>query len=391
MANNTDEKFFNDSEQISSDPFDRINNRVKEIIDSGDYQMESHCHIFNKDYVPLHYMQLRLNVLPARLFNWLRSKSKIIEYLYEKDRITGVDDFVRNFFSKDMKEVLERLMSYYKDKSTVFIPLTMDMTYGWDKLSSTKNFANQVVDMQNLIKANYPILPFLAIDPRNPKLYEQFIDAFTGENPFFGVKVYPALGYLPSDPKLMDIYKVCAEKKIPVTTHCGGTIIRSMQNRIELNGFKVVNKQLQPYSKTIENKSGFISEHDTNFLNDPNKWEPVIFKYPNLKLNIGHYGGMKTWKKNGSRIGTIKKIMQNGTNVYADFSCNLDNKKALKKFVKKMQNNSINPDRSLFGTDFYMVTTIGDFHKILERWDEYIPESIDIIMKKDNPYRFFFS
>ena len=62
----------------------------------------------------------------------------------------------------------------------------------------------------------------------------------------------------------------------------------------------------------------------------------------------------------------------------------------LKKFVKKMQNNSINPGRSLFGTDFYMVTTVGDFHKILECWDEYVPESIDIIMKKDNPYRFFF-
>lgn len=388
MANS---KFFLDAQQISSNPFDRINPKVKGIIDSDNYQFESHCHIFNKDYVPLHYIQLRLNDFPGRILNWFKSKSRIIEYLYEKDRITGVDDFLRNFFSENMKEVLERLSSYYKDKPTVFSVLTMDMTYGWDKLTSTQSFESQVKAIRKLVKDDYPILPFLAIDPRNPKLYEQFIDVFTGENPFFGVKVYPALGYLPSDPKLMDIYKVCEEKKIPVTTHCGGTIIRSMQNRIELNGFKLVSGQLQPISKTIENKRGFISEHDTNFLNDPNKWKPVIFKYPSLKLNMGHYGGIKTWKKNGSRIGTIKKLMQNGTNVYADFSCNLDNKKALKKFVKKMQNNSINLGRSLFGTDFYMITPVGDFHKILERWDEYVPESIDIIMKKDNPYRFFFS
>ncbi|MFC2104974.1 amidohydrolase family protein, partial [Bacteroidota bacterium] len=351
--------FFTESEKISENPFDRINQKVKEILDSDNYQFESHCHIFNKDYLPLHFMQLRLNELPDRTFHWLRAKNRLVEYLYSADRITGVDDFIRNFFSKDMKEVLERLMSYYPD-NFIFTPLTMDMTYGWDKLSSTKDLAAQIKDMQSLIKTNYPILPFMAIDPRNPDIYNQFIDAFTGDNPFFGVKVYPALGYLVSDPVLMNIYEVCQQKNIPVTTHCGGTIIRSMQNKIILNGFQIKSGELVSYTKTIENKSGFISEDDTNFLNDPDKWKPVIFKYKKLKLNLGHYGGMKAWKKNGSRISTIKNLMKNGDYVYADFSYNLDNKKALKNFVKKMQNGGVNPDRSLYGTDFYMVTPIGD-------------------------------
>ncbi|HRW62790.1 MAG TPA: amidohydrolase family protein [Bacteroidales bacterium] len=382
--------FFEKCEQISNNPLDRINNRVKNLINSGNFQIESHCHIFNKDYVPINYLELRMNSIPFSILNWLRTKFNWFNRLFQKDIITGIDDFIRNFLSNDMKEVLERLMSYFPD-NFIFTPLTMDLAYGWDKLTSTKDFKAQLSEMRQLIKQDYPILPFMAIDPRNPELYSQFVDAFTGENSFFGVKVYPALGYLPSDPVLMDIYKVCEEKNIPVTTHCGGTIIRSMQGEIVLNGYILENGHLKEYSKTIENKSVFISEHDTNFLNDPDKWEPVIFKYPGLRLNIGHYGGANTWKKIDSRLDTITRLMQKGANVYADFSYDLESKKALKNFVNKMKDQSIDNSRSLFGTDFYMVTPLGDFHNILKKWKKYVPESIDAIMKKDNPYRFFFS
>jgi predicted TIM-barrel fold metal-dependent hydrolase len=189
----------------------------------------------------------------------------------------------------------------------------------------------------------------------------------------------------------MRIYEVCENKNIPVTTHCGGTIIRSMQNKIELNGYILKNNDLTPYTKTIENKRGFISERDVNFLNDPDKWIPVITKYPKLRLNIGHYGGKKTWKRKGKRIATIKKLMQMGNYVYADFSFSIDSKKAIKNFVKKMKNEEINPERSLFGTDFYMVTPLGDFHNILNRWKKNVPDQMDAMMKKDNPYNFYFS
>jgi hypothetical protein len=84
-----------------------------------------------------------------------------------------------------MQEVLERLMNYF-DKNFIFAPLTMNMTYGWDKLQSTKDFKTQIKDMKDLVKDNYPILPFLAADPRNPNLYNEFIDAFPARMVFLG-------------------------------------------------------------------------------------------------------------------------------------------------------------------------------------------------------------
>ena len=46
-----------------------------------------------------------------------------------------------------------------------------------------------------------------------------------GRNPFAGIKIYPALGYYPFDIDLLPLWRFCADRGIPIMTHCiKGTI-----------------------------------------------------------------------------------------------------------------------------------------------------------------------
>lgn len=84
------------------------------------------------------------------------------------------------------------------NKEVIAIGLGMDLNSGWNqRIEKTyKQQADELAELGN----NYPVLPYLPLDPRRKDIYELFLDAFGGERPnFFGVKCYPALGsWLPA-------------------------------------------------------------------------------------------------------------------------------------------------------------------------------------------------
>ena len=121
---------------------------------------------------------------------------------------------------------------------------------------------------------------------------------------FWGVKMYPKLGYAPDDfkqyPHLEDFYKTCAENKIPITTHTspGGMDIADPYCFERYAGG--VSKERYHHGEAQQ----FIIDRYHN----PARWEAVLEDYKLLKINFAHFGGYDLWKE----IVNAKKLFEKG-------------------------------------------------------------------------------
>jgi len=276
--------------------------------------------------------------------------------------------------------------------------LMMDLNIGWD-VKIKKSILEQIKELKNL-SLEKPVLPFLFCDPRRAdlseekeNLYSLFNIAFCEGQSFFGVKIYPALGYDPSDYRLWPIYKICEELKIPVISHCGGESISTDKINLEVYEGDV--------KKTLIAKK---RKEMAYMLNDPNRWSLVLEKFPNLKLNLAHFGGYETWyssspvskeKDPQQRKECIIKFMNKYANVYSDFSYNLVEIDLSKNLKNSLYFSEILRERTLFGTDYWVVNKEGNLHREQSRFLNIIDEGIEELnlsrrLCLDNPKRFLF-
>ncbi len=163
--------------------------------------------------------------------------------------------------------------------------------------------------------------------------------------PCLGVKMYPALGYPPNlyiNPHKNDTYadrqfnnlrklfEFCAKNKIPVTAHCsplGMTIA---------DGFNYM------FRDEKEKKDKYPIEESALYLDKinghPDNWDDVIRDFPELRINLAHFGGMGQWysseKDLRNKYGDtyydscvktwkdkIADLASSKPNVYTDISC----------------------------------------------------------------------
>ncbi len=293
---------------------------------------------------------------------------------------------------------------YNGQKELLTIVLGMDLDKGWEGKVKKSNH-DQIRELGELANS-YPVLPFLPLDPRRAddtgvdNLYEIFLNAFkrdSGSN-YFGVKVYPALGYLPSDERLKMIFRICAAKNIPVVSHCGGEMISTFERSITVNRHGIEDK--------IED---FFRTKRAARLNEPGEWKSVLedvnecFKTTSKKklfLNLGHFGSGKAWGKphssKAARKEVIFKLMEDH-NVFADFSFNIEELENSDAFVKVFVSTKANGEltreaalmhqRSLFGTDFWVVLP----KSVLSRDQKYFLDKLGVHSKKllvDNVMKF---
>jgi hypothetical protein len=132
------------------------------------------------------------------------------------------------------------------------------------------------------------IFPFLAVDPRRPGAIDAATSgAFVGKSgPFYGIKLYPRLGYDPRVPALRPLFAWCAANDIPVTTHCG--------------------------------PSGFPAWDDQHAaLGHPANYRSVLDEHRALRINFAHFGSMDaTWA-----AAIIAAMRRFPGRVFADLSC----------------------------------------------------------------------
>lgn len=362
-----------------------IEDGLQKIINNNCPIIDTHCHIFNKDFVPDGFLGIRVPFTDKYLSDIAHFLDKLNPFT-DADPLSYLSYFVDFFNNRSMEAVLLKLFTYYPD-DTIFCPLMMDMQYGV-KGKLKKDVFTQLDEM-NQLKNKYKnrILPFVAIDPRNPSAEELFDKAFSTGYNFTGVKIYPSLGYLPTHPVLMKIFAKCEQHSIPVITHCGRGDVRYNK------GFTI--KNIESEGSTPVTKTFFSISAVTQYFNAPSKWEPVLEKYKKLKLDFAHFGGDDEWIKFGrlqenSWVTKIIELMQKYPGVYADCSYNIYNRKVTEYLRECMKRNPLILDRVLYGSDYYMSVMKGHFRGMKTDFMTDIGSVYFDRMARTNPVRFLF-
>ncbi len=199
----------------------------------------------------------------------------------------------------------------------------------------------------------------------------------TGPYSYIGIKVYPPLGFNPWPTETQEaneedngdiqmnrvqfLYSFCEHNNIPITSHCS--------------------------------EGGFLVDKKYKQFSDPDKWTKVLDKYPNLRLNLAHFGAKnKKWRK------AIAKLILEHKNVYTDISYRGVDKgyyKVLKKFLDDCSTKDKEKlmKRIIFGSDFMInlmsIDTYGTYMKYFSETTSFTAEEKDLFCSK-NPERFLF-
>jgi len=381
---------------IHPDPYSRVPKMLLGNLKKDDLMFDVHAHLFNFRDVPNGFLGIRL---PFRR-RFLHRIEKIFHSIISKtdeDSFSNLAYFLHFFQNRSPEWIAEKFMSYYPGSTLIFCSLMMDMAPGI-KGKIADPYPIQM-DKTKAVRDKYPgnILPFFAADPNNKDMKKLFEKAFSSKEKyqFFGVKIYPSLGYLPSNPELMDIYEICEKYKIPVTTHCSSAVVHASKRRMQNISGIHYSPDKGYYEGTVTKR--FRRKNDyAVFFNHPRNWFPVLEKYPDLKLNLAHFGGGEEWDKfiNGegdSWVARIIDLMYRYDHVYSDFSYSLYNKEHVKHLRKILSDNKIIAERVLYGSDYYMIVKEGHFRSLKVNFTTTMGDEMMNKIALENPKRFLFS
>ena len=235
--------------------------------------IDIHCHVFNFDNIPDGFLGIRLPFTKR----FLKFVSFILHHLNpfsHKNILDNYGYFIDVGRKRKPEEITLKLFDYYP-QDTVFCPLLMDMQPTADtgiKGKVHKDYMDQILDMVALV-SKYPtkLMPFVAIDPRRKDVIEKiFLPCFQDVywKTFVGIKIYPSIRYLPSHPILMEIFKICEEKGIPIITHCSYTQTYSSYRDFtvqHVEGDKIITDHVHLCT----------GDAICNYFNHPRNWEQI--------------------------------------------------------------------------------------------------------------------
>jgi predicted TIM-barrel fold metal-dependent hydrolase len=246
------------------------------------------------------------------------------------------------------------------------------------------------------------IEPFIFVDPRRLepdndelKINNSFIkDGFLSQikqyiqtSTFKGIKLYPPIGYFPFDKRLKPVYDLALQFNLPITSHViDGSVFYRGKKKIF---YHPVLTEMELTGRTNgEFTKWFTHPRNYEILLNPDllsKHWNISFaeaeKYSNLKICLGHFGGddqilehMKPWAGNKNTPNALSldnwkrgasdpyswfavcmALMQKYPNVYADISYTAANKRVLPILKVYLDSNKLLKEKTLYGTDFYVV------------------------------------
>lgn len=223
----------------------------------------------------------------------------------------------------------------------------------------TEGFDHHMNKLMDLVRTRRgDLYPFVAVDPRRPGMIDTVLSGkfFKGNPRFYGVKLYPRLGYHPQCKPLMPLYKYCSDNNLPITFHCG--------------------------------MSGFPPGIDWKWAHfgDPANFEPIVQQFPNLRINFAHMGSNDpdhNWEK------TISTLVSTYPNVYTDLSC-YTSKTELQDMLTYFQTNSKLENQLMYGSDFDVMYFTGNkinMNDYIDNFKDVFPNYLNAMMI-DNPKSF---
>lgn len=397
-----------------------------------------HIHIFNTDCAPDRFLMVipstALRYAPG-IVKWLLSGNISRALIHRLSKLySGIlnrsNSAERNAFDKYIAflniglqatqlEVFQKALEAGRkadpDLRLVALTLNMDFMDSEPNTSVYVNYESQLEEVKS-IKRLYPeeLIPFLCIDPRHSanealvnwskNYFEKGFEYRDKVYPYFaGIKLYPALGFFPFDPRLTEMYRYAEENGLPVITHCTRVGSQYIGNYIEslipaepaMIGDKededIRKAQLAIYQRIQRyyNQKGWIKNNKRgkndfacDLFGHPENYIPVLKTYPKLKICLAHLGGANEIRMledlrqergnddllKAREVDTVQwfdkiwQMMKVYPNLYTDISYTVssfeENEKILNR-VNQMLADTDNyggllRDRVLFGTDFFM-------------------------------------
>lgn len=374
---------------ISKKVEDRISKDVLMVLKSGDYRFDVHVHLINKDYFSKKYLSIRMPGLID--LDFLMSIDNLMDYFKEEQdsKLINYAKFLHFISSNSLKDIAQNLINTHP-VNTIFCPLMLDFEMNIDG-KKKYDFFKQMDDHLKITK-DFPghFLPFVAIDPNNPMHTEIFNKAFSKEYNFFGIKIYPSLGFMPSHPNLMKIFEICEKYDIPVISHSGSDGVYNPKSPLTFEYFKLDDSGR--LKRVIQKKNFFFRKQYSKLLGDPKLWEPVLSAFPKLRLNIAHFGGYREWDDNPhhdkGNLYTIIDLMERYTNVYSDISYIISQPSMITKFIELFESNEVVANKTLYGSDFHFIKIEGDFSKIRSKFQAELGSKIMNKISVENPLKF---
>ena len=216
-----------------------------------------HLHIFTIDHVPKKFLPFGLTTLMKSTY--LR---KPLTFLLDnvipfskRDLLHRYSNFVRLSYQKKQRDIFETVRSYYPlDTRFIILPMDMSKMGAGEVPCSIEEQHEELAELRMIYPKN--IIPFAAIDPRQDNPLEMLKDLIENKD-FKGVKLYPPLGYLPSDEKLYPIYAYAEKKSIPAMVHCSRGGVRHTK----------------------------LSAEETRSYADPDHYRSILKDFPKLRIS----------------------------------------------------------------------------------------------------------
>ncbi|OFY86575.1 MAG: hypothetical protein A3F72_08850 [Bacteroidetes bacterium RIFCSPLOWO2_12_FULL_35_15] len=291
---------------------------------------------------------------------------------------------------KSQLEIFKYLQSFYPT-GTRFCVLPMDLEFM--QAGQTKQSYIGQLDELALIKQDQDykdfIYPFIFVHPERKGIFD-IVRKYIEEKGFAGIKMYPPLGYYPFDERLNEIYAYCEKYQIPITFHCarGGIFYKG-----EITNGMLTHPKTGQYIKEQKNK--FFTDTYT----DPDNYKYVLEQFPELKINLAHFGGFDEWQKYlGNTIDEnsitwyekIVALIRKYPNVYTDISYTMFNADLFNLLKLTLEDNTLK-GKILYGSDFYMVEQKTSERQFVTNIRAYIGEENFKLIAELNPHSFLYN
>ncbi len=386
MAQNPYFKIF---QQLPKDPVERIPEAMRLLIQSKEFRFDIHTHIFNRDYIPNKFFEIRIPYLVNTDF-----LEYVDDIFTELDDVSEGEDLLNyalfiEFATKHSMENIAQYLINNSPRNTIFVVIALDLFQSIEG-KVKKDYIQQLEDTAK-IRDKYPdlILPFFEVNPTNPDI-DQIIEKAFLEYGFFGIKVYPSLGYMPSHPRLMQLYELCEEWNVPIIIHSATHNLHTTRNFIPLE-YYAIDERGRPAFRTQKKMFLFRNQY-VNFFNRPQNWEVVLKSFPRLRVNFSHLGGDDDWdgrpRTDRNWSFRIFDFMERYDNVFADTAYTFHLDTFLELLTTNLFRNKLLGERILFGTDFYMIMEKGKYKNLRSRFALNIGSEVMEAISVKNPIRF---
>jgi uncharacterized protein len=399
-----------------------------------------HMHIFTSECAPPSFLRsrslkaLKIVAIPVKLllenqstrfYIWLLKKHMFLLSRADKSKVNRVIAFLYSGTQVNQENVFNISLNVARnyDKNSRLMAQTLDMDFMDNNSKPLVPYVTQLYEVKH-VKENYPdnIFPFICADPRSNSgiqlvnwiryYFENGVKSKLSDEilPYCsGIKLYPAHGFFPFDPRLDELYKYAEEKRIPLMFHCtrlgsqyiGSEIenliprqpemIMPAENNVKYSQAQAAQQEIFARIERYYQKKGWIknskigvNEYACDLFSHPQNYIPVMCKYPNIKICLAHMGGSEEvefmhlqdlqtsnadkklkeiWKTDQHNWASlIKNLMGEHENLYTDISStitDLDNEQILINIIDWLKTpfkstSQTLGDRVLFGTDFYL-------------------------------------